>query len=79
MATEASTLESMIAEARQTQLDGKYINGRVFHAMADEIERLRKIQKRLDDLARGACGHIANKGIADDFRKNITLCQSVDL
>lgn len=48
-------------------------------AAADEIERLRKIQTRLDGLARSAAGHIPNQGIADDFLKNITLCQSVDL
>lgn len=46
---------------------------------AKEIEKLRKIQKRLNDLATSAAGHISNKGIADDFRKNIALCQVVDL
>ncbi|HTI81782.1 MAG TPA: hypothetical protein VL614_15140 [Acetobacteraceae bacterium] len=31
----------IIAEARQMQVTGQYINGGIFHAMADEITRLR--------------------------------------
>lgn len=42
MANECSTLPDMIAEAREMQESGKYINGRIFHAMADEIDRLRR-------------------------------------
>lgn len=43
MATEASGLDSMIAEAREMQESGQYINGRVFHALVAEIERLRAL------------------------------------
>lgn len=42
MATEASSLEHMIAEAREMQASGRYINGRVFHALVAEIGRLQK-------------------------------------
>jgi len=36
-----SDIDSIIAEARQMQADGRYINGTVFHALVTEIERLR--------------------------------------
>jgi hypothetical protein len=48
--SEASSLESMIAEAREMQEKGKYINGRIFHALVAEIERLRAL---VEELARG--------------------------
>ena len=41
---EIATVENCIAEARQMQESGKYINGTVFHMLADEVERLRKIE-----------------------------------
>jgi hypothetical protein len=38
---EITNLETLIAEAREMQASGRYINGTVFHALADEIDRLR--------------------------------------
>ncbi len=38
---EASSLQTMIAEAREMQASGRYINGTVFHALADAVDRYR--------------------------------------
>lgn len=38
---EIATVENCIAEAREMQQNGQYINGTVFHMLADEVGRLR--------------------------------------
>jgi len=45
--TTIRSLPSVIAEARDMQLNGQYINGAVFHAMADEIDHLRATIKHI--------------------------------
>jgi gluconate kinase len=42
-------LSKRIAEAREMQLDGKYINGEIFHSLANEIDRLNGVINRLRD------------------------------
>ena len=37
-----TSLSDIIAEAREMQISGQYINGTIFHAMADRIEDLEK-------------------------------------
>lgn len=41
----------MIAEARDMQANGQYINGTVFHALVAEIERLRAVNALLTEKA----------------------------
>lgn len=52
----------MIDEAKDMQADGKYINGRIFHAMADEIGRQRKLIRLVrDDLSLIVAKHAIGK------------------
>lgn len=55
---EIANLDSIIAEAREMQKDGHYINGTIFHAMADEIERLRACMTRWAIVADAARDHV---------------------
>lgn len=43
MAYEWSSFESMIAEAKEMQAGGRYINGRVFHSLVNRIEELNRL------------------------------------
>ena len=67
-------LREMAANNAQPDCDIATLNEAI-----TEIERLREIVRRLNDLSMSATRYIANKGISDDFRKNLALCQRVDL